>query len=138
MATASLSIRRRARSGSGSSTGLRANWFGHLSRPASQSNRSRGIDEVGSDESQGEGPGHSSRRGVSVARLHDPITISVGLLKEPTEGINNSVEFPGDMFTARRYRMATRKLRFPTGAPVEPELLRARDVGFQSSGQPRR
>lgn len=24
--------------------------------------------------------------------------------REPTEGINNSIEFPGDIFTARRYR----------------------------------
>ena len=86
MATASLSIRRRARSGSGSSTGLRANWFGRLSRAASQSNRSRGIDEVPSDEALGKGQGHSSRRGASVARPHEPITISVGLLENPPKG----------------------------------------------------
>jgi len=86
MATASPSIRRRAHSGSGSSTGLRANWFGRLSRPASHSNRSRGIDEVPSHESLGKGQGHSSRRGASVARPHDPITISVGLLENPPKG----------------------------------------------------
>src|SRR6516225_4689782 len=127
MATASLSIRRRARSGSGSSTGLRANWFGRLSRAASQSNRSRGIDEVPSDEALGKGqpllaPG---RLGRAPSR---PITISVGLLENPPKD-QQFHRVPRRHFHRPPISPAARKLRFPTPVtPVEQKPRRARDL----------